>query len=119
MYLPSGSGTAVGSGVGLGSGVRLASGVGVTVGAGVIVGVGAAVGVGVCAVGYYAYKKNQNQVDNFLRQQGINVSSTSHKDYKNMSLEDLMETKELIEDLIAEKEIHDEAPIQEATNIAE
>ena len=80
---------------------------------------GAAVGVGVRAVGYYAYKKNQNQVDNFLRQQGINVSSTSHKDYKNMSLEDLMETKELIEDLIAEKEIHDEAPIQEATNIAE
>ena len=66
--------------------------------------IGAAVGVG---------------VDNFLRQQGINVSSTSHKDYKNMSLEDLMETKELIEDLIAEKEIHDEAPIQEATNIAE
>ena len=64
--------------------------------------IGAAVGVGVCAVGYYAYKKNQNQVDNFLRQQGINVSSTSHKDYKNMSLEDLMETKELIEDLIAE-----------------
>ena len=59
--------------------------------------IGAAVGVGVCAVGYYAYKKNQNQVDNFLRQQGINVSSTSHKDYKNMSLEDLMETKELIE----------------------
>ena len=49
--------------------------------------IGAAVGVGVCAVGYYAYKKNQNQVDNFLRQQGINVSSTSHKDYKNMSLE--------------------------------
>ena len=37
--------------------------------------IGAAVGVGVCAVGYYAYKKNQNQVDNFLRQQGINVSS--------------------------------------------
>ena len=28
--------------------------------------IGAAVGVGVCAVGYYAYKKNQNQVDNFL-----------------------------------------------------
>ena len=78
--------------------------------------IGAAVGVGVCAVGYYAYKKNQNQVDNFLRQQGINVSSTSHKDYKNMSLEDLMETKELIEDLIAEKEVNVEATMEEATD---
>ena len=67
---------------------------------------GALVGVGVCAAGYYLYKKNQNQVNNFLKEQGINVPTNNHKDYKNMSIEELMETKELIEDLIAEKEIN-------------
>jgi hypothetical protein len=67
---------------------------------------GALVGVGICAAGYYLYKKNQNQVDSFLRDQGINVPTSNHKDYKNMSIEELMETKELIEDLIAEKEIN-------------
>lgn len=67
---------------------------------------GALVGVGICAAGYYLYKKNQNQVDNFLREQGINVPTANHKDYKHMSIEELMETKELIEDLIAEKEIN-------------
>ncbi len=67
---------------------------------------GALVGVGVCAAGYYLYKKNQNQVNDFLRNQGINVPTVNHKDYKNMSIEELMETKELVEDLIAEKEIN-------------
>lgn len=66
---------------------------------------GALIGVGVCAVGYYVYKKNQNQVEGFLRKQGINVSNNSSRDYKHMSLEELMETKELIEDIIAEKEL--------------
>ena len=59
---------------------------------------GAAVGVGVCAVGYYIYKKNQTKVD------------------ANMSLEELMESKELIEDLIAEKEVNVEATMEEATD---
>lgn len=67
---------------------------------------GALVGVGICAAGYYLYKKNQSQVDGFLRDQGINVPTTNYKDYKNMSIEELMETKELVEDLIAEKEIN-------------
>lgn len=67
---------------------------------------GALVGVGICAAGYYLYKKNQNQVNDFLRNQGINVPTVNHKDYKNMSIEELMETKELLEDLIAEKEIN-------------
>lgn len=66
---------------------------------------GALVGVGICAVGYYVYKKNQTQVDSFLRKQGINVSNNISKDYRNMNLEELMETKELIEDIIAEKEL--------------
>lgn len=66
---------------------------------------GAVVGVGVCAAGFYLYKKNQTKVDEFLKKQGINVASASHKDYANMSIEELMESKELIEDLIAEKEI--------------
>ena len=66
---------------------------------------GALVGVGVCAVGYYAYKKNQEKVDNFLRNQGINVASDNHKEFEAMSLEELMETKETIEDIIAEKEM--------------
>ncbi|RDY23357.1 hypothetical protein CHF27_008645 [Romboutsia maritimum] len=67
---------------------------------------GALVGVGICAAGYYLYKKNQTQVDNFLREQGISVPTANHKEYKHMSIEELMETKELVEDLIAEKEIN-------------
>ena len=64
----------------------------------------ALVGVGVCAVGYYIYKKNQNKVDDFLRQQGINVPSQS-ANFSNMSLPELMETKETLEDLIAERQL--------------
>ena len=66
---------------------------------------GIVVGVEVCAAGYYIYKKNQTQIDGFLKNQGINVSKGSSKDYNNMTLEELMETKELIEDIIAEKEL--------------
>ena len=74
---------------------------------------GAAVGVGVCAVGYYIYKKNQDKVEGFLKKQGINVQTVNHKDYANMSIEELMESKELIEDLIAEKELDVEATMEE------
>ena len=66
---------------------------------------GALVGVGVCAAGYYVYKKNQAKVDDFLRKQGINVSNDLGKDYSSMSLEELMESKEILEDLIAEREL--------------
>ena len=68
------------------------------------------------AVGYYIYKKNQTKVDGFLKKQGINVQTVNHKDYANMSLEELMESKELIEDLIAEKEVNVEATMEEATD---
>ena len=67
--------------------------------------VGAAVGVGTVAVGYYLYKKNQSKVDSFLRKQGINIKTSSEVAYDNMNLEELMTTKEHLEDLIAEKEL--------------
>lgn len=66
---------------------------------------GALVGVGICAAGYYVYKKNQAKVDDFLRKQGINLSNDLGKDYSSMSLEELMESKEILEDLIAEREL--------------
>ena len=68
--------------------------------------IGAAIGVGACTVAYYVYKKNECQVDSFLKKQGINMPATSIKDYNNMNIEELMETKELIEDVIAEKEVN-------------
>ena len=67
--------------------------------------VGAAIGVGTVAVGYYLYKKNQSKVDSFLRKQGINIKTSSEVTYDNMNLEELMTTKEHLEDLIAEKEL--------------
>ena len=63
-------------------------------------------------------QKNQTKVDGFLKKQGINVQTVNHKDYANMSLEELMESKELIEDLIAEKEVNVESTM-EATAYAE
>lgn len=66
---------------------------------------GALVGVGVCAVGYYVYKKNKSKVDSFLRDQGINIGMEYNKDFSSMSIEELMETKETIEDFIAEKQL--------------
>lgn len=76
---------------------------------------GALVGMGLLAAGYYVYKKNQCQVDNFMRNQGINMNNNITRDYRSMSLEELLETKELIEDIIAEKEA--EERIQTAPSI--
>ncbi len=66
---------------------------------------GAVVGVGVAAAGYYLYKKNQEKIDNFLKSQGINLPSSTCKDYKSMSLEELVLNKEKIEDILAEKKM--------------
>ena len=41
------------------------------------------------------------------------MQTVNHKDYANMSLEELMESKELIEDLIAEKEVNVESTMEE------
>lgn len=69
--------------------------------------IGAAVGIGVTVAGYYLYKKNKSKVDNFLRNQGINVKSCDAANYEDMTVEELTEVKEHIEDVLAEKELND------------
>ena len=66
---------------------------------------GIAIGVGVSALGYIAYKKNQEKVNAFLSERGFEIGTSCSTDFYNMSLESLMETKETIEDIIAEKEL--------------
>lgn len=67
---------------------------------------GFVVGLGVAAVGFYMYKKNEAQIDEWLRQQSIGFPFSGHppKDQSGMSLEDLLREKERLEDLIAERE---------------
>lgn len=67
---------------------------------------GVAIGVGVCVVGYVAYKKNEESVNAFLNNHGFNIETNNGTDYYSMSLEKLMETKEAIEDIIAEKDLN-------------
>ena len=71
------------------------------------------IGVGVSAVGFYAYKHNEEKVDNFMRRHGMNVK-TPAAGFETMSVEDLMRTKETIEDLIAEKEMQEQSVTVEA-----
>ena len=66
---------------------------------------GFAVGLGAAALGMYLYKQNRQQVDQWLRQQGINLPQASNADESGMSLEELTRRKEHLEDLIAEREI--------------
>jgi len=72
---------------------------------------GFVVGVGAVGLGFYLYKKNQHQVDEFLRQQGIQIPTYSGMDYASMTIEELVAEKEKLEDLIAEREL---APASEA-----
>lgn len=65
---------------------------------------GFAVGVGAAALGFYLYKKNQDQVDEWLAQQGIHVPRGNRPTAGDMTLEELMREKERLEDLIAERE---------------
>jgi len=67
--------------------------------------IGFVTGAAVAAGGFYLYKKNQAQVDTWLRQQGINVPSRSTADPASMPLEDLVTEKERLEDIIAEREM--------------
>ena len=73
--------------------------------------VGFAVGVGVAAAGYYMYRKNQTQVDQFLREHGIDMPSPAAVDAESMTMEQLVAEKERLEDLIAEREMA-EAPTE-------
>jgi len=64
------------------------------------------VGIGAAGLGFYLYKKNQKEVDDFLRKQGLNIPSSSLSvDPSGLSLEDLVREKERLEDLIAEREM--------------
>ncbi len=74
---------------------------------------GILIGVGVSAVGFYAYKKNEDKVDAFLRRRGMAIKQHG-ADYETMSVEELMRTKETIEDLIAEKEMQEQSVTVEA-----
>jgi hypothetical protein len=61
-------------------------------------------GLGVAGLGFYYYKKNQTQVDAWLREQGIDLPEAVDADYEKMTVEDLVLEKERLEDLIAERE---------------
>jgi len=66
---------------------------------------GFVVGLGAAALGLYIYKKNQNQIDAWLKSQGINMPESGGKKVTSMSMEDLVTEKEKLEDLIAEREM--------------
>ncbi len=76
---------------------------------------GILIGVGASVVGFCMYKHNEEKVDNFLRRHGVKVKSPA-AGFETMSVEDLMRTKETIEDLIAEKELQDQSVTVEATS---
>lgn len=66
---------------------------------------GFVVGVGAAAAAYYYYRKNQPQVDEFLRKQGIELPSLQmQRDLNDWTIEDLVREKERLEDMIAERE---------------
>ncbi len=66
---------------------------------------GVLIGIGLSVTAYYMYMKNKDQVDAFLKSQGITLPvPPGTKDYASMSLEELVGTKEHIEDIIAEME---------------
>lgn len=67
--------------------------------------VGAAVGVGVAAAGFYFYKKNQDKVDQFLRAHGMNIPVREDKPLASMTIEELANLKERVEDILAEREV--------------
>ena len=73
---------------------------------------GFVVGVGAATAGYYMYKKNQTQIDDFLRRQGIQMPESISKDFGRLTLEELVTEKEQLEDLIAERELGDKQEVK-------
>lgn len=63
------------------------------------------VGLGAAGLGFYLYKKNQKEIDEFLTSQGIHLPSISEPDFSALTLEELVAEKERLEDLIAEREM--------------
>ena len=78
---------------------------------------GFVVGLGVASLGLYLYKKNQAQVDEWLRSQSINLPFPGFqaKDQSGKSLEELLREKERLEDLIAEREMAEKAKTKAAS----
>ena len=66
---------------------------------------GFVLGLGSAAMLFYAYRKNQPQIDEWLRQQGISLPATCTEDPSTWTLEQLIREKERLEDLIAEREL--------------
>jgi hypothetical protein len=68
---------------------------------------GLIVGIGVASLGFYLYKKNEAQIDEWLRHQSIGFpfAGSQGKDQSGMSVEELLREKERLEDLIAEREM--------------
>ena len=75
---------------------------------------GAIAGVAVTATGVYLYQRNRDKIDAFLRSQGINVPAGTAKEFSEMKMEDLVATKERLEDLIAEMEFAQKEAGEEA-----
>jgi hypothetical protein len=76
------------------------------------------VGLGAASLGFYLYKKNEAQIEEWLRSQSINLpfSGSQVKDQSGMSVEELLREKERLEDLIAEREMAQKSsPPQTAT----
>lgn len=68
---------------------------------------GILIGVGISAAGFLLYKNNEEKVDNFLRRNGIQVKTPAGS-LDSLSVEELMRTRDRIEDLIAEKELDEQ-----------
>ena len=66
---------------------------------------GFVVGLGAAGLGFYVYKKNQKQIDEFLKSQGINLPNIVETDFTELTLEELVAEKERLEDLIAERDM--------------
>jgi hypothetical protein len=66
---------------------------------------GFTVGLGAAAAAYYLYSKNKTQVDQFLKEHGIELPGSPVVDSASLSLEQLILEKERLEDLIAEREM--------------
>jgi hypothetical protein len=78
---------------------------------------GFVVGLGVATLGFYMYKKNEAQIDEWLRRQSIGFpfSGFQAKDQSSMSLEELLREKERLEDQIAEREMAEKSKTQAAS----
>lgn len=64
------------------------------------------VGLGVASLGFYLYKRNESQIGGFMQAMGLNWGATRDgHHYAGKSLEELVEEKEHLEDLIAELEM--------------